>query len=94
MKIALFGVSALSFGEYDISVKRNASIFRMEEKIKQEISRNRCTSLRLPPTSAGVFLGLLFCPEDGNDVSPKRLLISIGLYGVIIQKTTLKHNVF
>jgi hypothetical protein len=37
----------------------------------------------------GFLLGLVFDPEDGGDVPPKRRLIFNGLHGIISQKTVL-----
>jgi hypothetical protein len=40
-------------------------------------------------SSAAVFLGLFFDPEDGGDVPPPREFTLTGLHGVISQKIEL-----
>jgi hypothetical protein len=46
-------------------------------------------NIQLPSSGSFYFLVLLFDPEDGSDVPPKRRLTFIGLHGVISQKIAL-----
>jgi hypothetical protein len=58
-----------------MSKEYTASIFRVKEKLKQQISKHS-----LPPASNRYLLGFLFDPEDGNDIFLRNV---IGIEGVI-----------
>jgi hypothetical protein len=52
------------------------------------------TGMLLRLLHAGFLLGLLFDPEDGRDVPPKRCSVFAGLYGVSSQNRTFDELIY